>query len=305
MNQKPTSYVLAALGFLPAFAFAVTPILTSVLGTVRQGLTVTITGTSMVQEDRTNWDPFFKTNHPNASGFEGTSPAADGYDTPRTPPDLTYDSSVKLMGSQSIKMHDSGSHTWIQGGASGGNVRWAWQVQGALGTGPGDVYLRTYSRWNYNSWPNQEIKYWWLVGDGINHWLFFNLRPNADHSAPTGVGYYSSGVPGGFTYHNFPQGALQNNRWYLFEFHFRRFGFPPYVLEAWVDNKLVFSVSATDGPNGSGTSLWESNTNYWDTLSNWDGTQWQDAFTVGSARIGPASLIEIGNSLTYNPNNVV
>jgi len=54
-----------------------------------------------------------------------------------------------------------------------------------------------------------------------------------------------------------------------------------------------------------GTSLWESNTNYWDNAFNWDGTQWQDAFTVGSARIGPASLIEIGNSLTYNPNNVV
>ena len=30
MNPKPTSYVLAALGFLPVFAFAVTPILASI-----------------------------------------------------------------------------------------------------------------------------------------------------------------------------------------------------------------------------------------------------------------------------------
>src|SRR5437879_863954 len=107
MNPKPTSYVLAALGFLPAFAFAVTPILTSVLGTVQQGLTVTITGTSMVQEDQSGWVSFFQ-NHPEASGFEGAGTLSSmGYDTAHDA-DWAIDTSVKLMGTQSRRNHSSG-----------------------------------------------------------------------------------------------------------------------------------------------------------------------------------------------------
>src|SRR6267378_4883934 len=107
MNPKPTSYVLAALGFLPVFAFAVTPILTSVLGTVQQGLTVTITGTSMVQEDTSGWVSFFQ-NHTDASGFEGVGNLSSmGYDTAHDA-DWIIDTSVKLMGTNSRRNHSSG-----------------------------------------------------------------------------------------------------------------------------------------------------------------------------------------------------
>src|SRR5882724_6265897 len=98
--------LVAALGFLPGFAFAVTPTVISVAGTVQQGLTVTITGTSMVQEDQSGWVSFFR-NHTDASGFEGTNLTGMGYDTSHSG-DWTADTSVKLFGTKSIRNHSSG-----------------------------------------------------------------------------------------------------------------------------------------------------------------------------------------------------
>src|SRR5271169_1052256 len=95
-------------------AEATTPTLSSVSGTIATGQTLTISGANMVNEDHTNWDSFFSTN-PNASGFEGSSFTSDGYTAPsggvcnpgpsgRCYP-ATYDSTVKLMGNQSVKFH--------------------------------------------------------------------------------------------------------------------------------------------------------------------------------------------------------
>jgi len=310
MNQKPTSYVLAALGLLPAFAFAVTPIPTSVLGTVQQGLTVTITGTSMVQEDRTNWDPWFKTTHPNASGMEGSSPAADGYDSPYSAPDLTYVGDVKLMGTKSMLMHDQGVHTWPPGGGRR-TVIWPAGAGNQAGL-PKDVYFRIYTRWNWNEWPrnggtlgNSELKFWWQGSDlGPGYEVFWNFQPN-NGNAPTRFGYTNESDP--FQWYDIPGGALQNNKWYLIETHavlHNNGNNAPYVVEAWINNQLLFSNSMTRGigPTGAG---WALAVNYWAMSAAFDGYQWNDGMALSSTRIGPASLIEIGNSSTYNPNNVV
>src|SRR6266853_105015 len=294
-NRKIPSYVVAALGFLPVLAFALTPTITGVAGTVGPGQTLTITGTSMVQENTTNWDPLFSGS---AYGFEGSSPAADGYTTSCS--FLSYDSTVKLMGSKSMKMHDSGQHVRQADGSGVGACEWGWAVQAASGQGPADVYLRTYSRWNNTSWPDTDIKYWWM-GNNTGNTIFFNFDPHGDGSAPTTWGFSADGVSAGsFQFFNIPGGAIQNNKWYLFEAHFRRAGFGSYVIEGWIDNQPVFTVPAIAGVGASGISgEWQSDVNYWNTPAGWSSDQWQDGFVVSGTRVGPASLIEIGNCATY------
>ena len=80
-----------------------TPQISSVSGTVAQGNTITISGSYMMDEDKTDWDVFFS-NNPNASSFEGTSPSADGYSA-IGPSGGTYVTDVKVLGSKSIRFH--------------------------------------------------------------------------------------------------------------------------------------------------------------------------------------------------------
>src|SRR5437879_6679830 len=242
MNPKPTLCVLAALGCLPTLAFAITPTITSVSGTVQSGLTLTITGSSMIQEDRTNWDPLFIIN-PNASGFEGLSPIADGYQTNGCP---AYTTAVKLMGSRSINMHNQGQHIRLPDGSGLASCNWQWVIQASLPlTTWQDVYLRSYSRWNNTSWATHDVKYWWTQGGPFGY--FWSFRTNADGSPPTRFGitdpahfanWYEGAIPGG---------AMQNNKWYLFEGHFRTQGSGNYVIELWVDNQLIISQAVASG----------------------------------------------------------
>lgn len=291
----PTPFwrLLTALGCLPALAFAVTPTITGTSGTLQTGQTLTIAGTSMVQEDQTNWDPMFA--NASTSGFEGTSLVADGYTTSGCP---SYTSAVKLMGAQSVNMHDSGQHIRLANGSGLGSCNWQWDVQAARpGTTWTDVYLRTYSRWNNTSWATIDTKYWWIAGG--NNYAFFNLMSNSDGSAPSEFGVLTSGV-GNWVTGLIPGGAIKNNRWYLFEAHFRTAGAGAWVLELWIDNQRILSRSVPDGPSPNPAGWgWESNTNYFDTPAGWVSDQWQDGFAVSKTRVGPASLVEIGNCSTY------
>jgi len=285
---------LAILGCLPTLAFAVTPTVIGITGTIQTGQILTITGTSMIQEDKTSWDPLF-INKPNASSFEGSSLTADGYQTSGCP---TYSTAVKLMGTKSVNMHDAGQHIRLSDGSGLGSCNWQWIVQASLpGSGWTDVYLRTYSRWNNTSWPTIDVKYWWISGG--SQYAFFNLTSHADGSPPTEFGVYSSGL-GTWLQGAIPGGAIQNNKWYLFEAHFRMAGSGNYVLEEWIDNQRILSRSVPDGPSPNPAGWgWESNTNYFNTPAGWSSDQWQDGFAVSRTRIGPASLVEISNCNNY------
>ncbi|MGB4942975.1 MAG: hypothetical protein WBO92_02585 [Candidatus Moraniibacteriota bacterium] len=273
-------------------AQASTPAISTVSGTVTTGQTLTVTGSSLWNQVTTSWDPFFDAS---TSGFEGSSPTADGYADGGCGAGLSYDTSVKLLGSKSIKMHDSGFNDVD----NKGQCPFDYVIQAAAGTGSADVYYRTYSRWDNTSWPTIDHKYWWL-GGGTTY-AFVNFNPTGTGSAPTQWGFLSSGLNGGaFNWYDIPGGAIQNNRWYLLEFHFRRAGTGSYVFEGWIDNQLVFSETSTDGPAANpGGWGWESNSNYWDTPIGWSSDQWQDGFVVSGTRVGPASLVEIGNASDY------
>ena len=84
------------------------------------------------------------------------------------------------------------------------------------------------------------------------------------------------------------------------EAHYRQAGSGNYVIQAWIDNQLIIDSAATSGIGVNASYWgWESNTNYWNTPIGWSSDQWQDGFTVSSSRVGPASLIEIGDSSNY------
>jgi len=301
--------VLAGLACLPVLALAATPTITSVSGTAQTGQILTITGTSMVQEDRTNWDPWFKITHPNASGMEGASPAADGYDTAYSPPNLEYVSNVKLLGSKSMHLHDQGTYSWPTGT---GRPYMVWPQGAGNQSGlPKDVYFRMYTRWNWNEWPrnggsqnNSELKYWWQGSDShpdAENAIFWNFQPN-NGSAPAQFGYEASGDSGGYRLMaNIPSGPIQNNRWYCIETHamLDQGGVnAPYVLEAWIDGTQIINHSASAGIRTTSAG-WAMHVNYWAMTSAFVGDTWDDGMALSSTRVRPASVIEIGNSSDY------
>lgn len=270
-----------------------TPSIANVTGLVQTGQTLTIAGAGMVSEDRSNWDAMFANS--STSGFEGASLPADGYSTSGCP---TYTTQVRLMGAKSINMHDSGQYIHQDNGSGNGSCNWQWPIAASKpGTTWTDVYLRTYSRWNNTSWPTIAAKYWWIGGG--SSYAFFNLITNPDGRAPTQFGVYTSGV-GSWISGAIPGGAIQNNRWYLFEAHFRMAGSGNYVVEGWIDNERIFSGTSPDGPSpNAGNWGWESNTNYFNTPAGWVSDQWQDGFAVSKTRVGPAALVEVSNSANY------
>ncbi len=303
MNPKPTSYVLAALGFLPVFAFAVTPILTSVLGTVQQGQTVTITGTSMVQEDTSGWVSFFQ-NHTDASGFEGAGNLSSmGYDTAHDA-DWTIDTSVKLMGTNSRRNHSSGQAIHDASLAQHGAE---FDIFGTTDMGSAsattDVWFRIYARFAVGAnkeWPN-------TFGGGSNDFKLIGKWPQLGFwmslDVPSSIGVAPSGIrltPNNLnnSYSNGP--TILENRWYCIELK-APIDSNNHVWQIYVDNALVFSKDLGQGINfGAGNQWYGFFTNWYSTSSAFDQFIWTDGLGVkNNGRIGPASLIEIGNSSNY------
>lgn len=264
--------------------------ITTVTGTVSTGNALTITGVKLWDQLTTNWDPFFTAS---AAGFEGANPAANGYTA--SSGDQTYDSSVKLMGSQSMKCVDSGATS--VGSKGGSSFTYIVDISNAQTNT--DAYWRSYVRWNTNEWPDTDIKFWWLGGGAKN--VFVNLNPNGG-AAPTQIGFLATDYNGGsFNWYNIPGGAIQNNVWYLIELHVMKVGAASPVVELWMDNQPLASVSSVSGvsPNPGGWGF-ETNTNWWSTTAGFNYTQYQDGFVINTAsRVGPASLVEIGNSSVY------
>lgn len=276
-----------------------TPTISSVTGTVASGQTLTITGTSMVQQDTTNWDAFFKTTHPNASSFEGASITADGY-LLSADSVLDYTTAVKLLGTKSVHHHGSGSHIRQPDGSGefgAGNFFFR-PAASNPGTTWTDVYFRIYSRWNRNSWPDEDSKFLFameMVSSPRGHrWGF--LFGTFACSIPDAVNYTTT----------WDESQVENNRWYCVEIYSKvstnAVGTDAHIpIKAWVDDVVI--IDNPDVERGFCTNSnslgWNMNTNSYDTNSTWNWDVWQDGLTISSTRVGLASKVEIGNSATY------
>lgn len=260
---------------------AETPTISGVSGTVQSGQILTITGTGMIQEDRTNWDPFFL-NNPGASGFEGPSFLADGW---LGGVKFTYVSDVKLMGQQSALSHHAGAADPI-------NQHTNVSYSNGLSIG-GDLYFRAYLRFKVANgiWADGYHKIFAMYGN-LTETAFLDWLGN-----PSGTAYqriaiitdsdYSASIPGG---------PLQEDRWYCVEFKVPSGTGRNY--KAWIDNRLVLDVDGPWAPAGTAYDM-QFDVNHCCTPTGYSKDNWWDGIAVSNSRVGPASIIEIGSSPDY------
>jgi hypothetical protein len=268
--------LLALLGCVPALGLAATPIVTSVQGLLQTGQIVTVTGTSMVDEDRSNWDPFLA-NNPNASGFEGASFKADGWEGGEA---FTYVTNVRLLGAKSAR-------SFHQGATSSNHTNISYNSKLSIG---GDLYFRAYLRFKVANgiWANNY------------HKIFASYAPNSaflDWIGNGGKPYNRIAlITGTNTYATIPGGTIQENRWYLVEFKIP--SGPPYNYRVWIDNQLLIDRNDSRSPQGTAWDM-QFDINHCCTTSGYSKENWWDGFAVSRTRVGPASLVEIGNSSDY------
>lgn len=305
------SLVLVAMFFtLPFFANAATPTIQNVIGNIQTGQTLTISGASMVNDDRSTWmtSPV-NLQSGNAYGFEGASDQNDGYCSAGNC-DGNYSTNVKLMGNQSIDFHAAGASGANDGGqnlpAQNADPRFV-QVNSMLFTTT-NYYGRFYVRYDMadNAWPSFELKMSstqsgsgqvYVNVDGLVGYPSIPISNNPPTSIrivdPTGYQANAGTMPGGH---------WVSGRWYCVEWRIQTGS--PNAVTVWVDGNQTAQTTWTGswspifyvfGPiNGGATPANFDMHNYFDAM----------AFKT-SSRVYPSSIIEIsgdnGATWKYQP----
>lgn len=268
--------------YAPVMAYAATPAISNVSGTIQTGQVLSITGTNMVNEDKSNWNPFFQ-NNPNASGFEGTSAQADGFSPPNGVYGGTYVTNVKLMGNQSNRFHVAGSCSSV-----GSNL--VDYLYFGLG-GATDIYARTYIRYHTNVWPGMQMKIFLTVGTS-------EYVIGGEGGFPNSLAQYYDGAS--HTVYLPGQVQFQQDRWYSLEVHWKASS--PAHVTVWLDGTQVHDAVPT---STVGMSYWLFGIVNTCGFSNIDMYHWEDGLALSSTRVYPASKIEISNNATYGAGTLV
>lgn len=275
--MKKFLILILALLF-PVVAFSATPTITNVTGTLTSGQTLTISGSNMVQEDKTGWDPLYTSG--TAYGFEGTGPVPDGYQMGGGNAwDPTYTTAHKVIGAKSLSAHGEGANNEPSGPAS--------QIYTISGDEP-EVWVRFYIKFDVmgGTIPTNYMKILTTMGSGGMYYLDVNSE-----------GWFGTWpVPGvGNTRYEFGT-APQEDRWYMVELHWKYS--TPRLYEAYIDGELLLS----------GTNI--DTSDYWYLMIgmiNWEGTTsvfnmntYYDGLVSGQSRVYAASTIEIsGDGTTW------
>ena len=283
--------LLHILFLIPSLAWATTPTVTFVTGTFQKGQTLTLTGTYMMDENKTNWGVAYKTG--TKYGFEGSGYTADGYSNAPdyNPQDRGYDSTVKLMGSNSFKgrIYTPPTSSSCPGDNHSCGLYITLSEDGITGS---DIYVRLYSRW-YSSgagdlWPQSHIKMLDVQGTGTQ--MYFQPNTTGGSRLPTEMNMVYDGAGHPYSVAN----LMTQNRWYCMEARFKWSS--PYNFTAWVDGVQLASV--TPKSVGSYTYVLFNIINAC-KFSGLDLSNWTDAFAVSTSRVYPSSMIEIGNNSDY------
>ncbi|MBI5549765.1 MAG: hypothetical protein HY901_38245, partial [Deltaproteobacteria bacterium] len=235
---------------------------------------------NMVQDSQATWDGFFG-EHPNAYGFEGLSPASDGYHELGATGG-TYVTDVQLMGTKSFKFHSQGA--WPAGPGGLGNHA-AIDPRGTRGDS-GDLWIRFYCRWNLiaGAWPTNYLKVIDSQGGPVNQYYLDIAGASGGQPQNFNATYdsaaHDSPIPGG---------ALKNNRWYTIELHWK--STTPRAYELWVDG--VQLERATPSMNSTVQYLLFGIINLAGTQSSFSLDSWFDGLAFGPSRVYPASTIEV------------
>jgi hypothetical protein len=265
-------------------AHAATPTISNVSGTVNTGQTLTVTGSNMVDENKTGWDDTVM------EGFETTIGLPMAYSGENTGScQITFDTSAnKILGTQSIKFRQHGA--W-----SGAGVGACYVVKYGEDGLMGDRYVSSYIRYDAsaggNEWPDNFMKAFLTVEDPSDDQLY--LQPHMNNGAAPDSWYANTNS----TNYDFdwPYGSMVNNRWYHIEFYYKNSS--PKNLKVWVDGQLMIDVTPTGDSPGLYPELGIINLS--STSSGFDMSMWADRWVTSSNRIYPSSKIEIANSATY------
>jgi hypothetical protein len=258
--------LLIAAGFLgyANLASAATPTISNVSGNIVTGQTVTISGSNLMDEDRTNWINMFKSG--SAYGFEGSSPSGDGYACTGG----TYSSAVKLSGGKSIDYHVSGA----TGSGQLESRCWVYYTDS-------DYWVRGNVRWDATGgWPTNFIKM--MLGEPG-----FYFQPQEGSSLPSKMrmnGFYPA----------IPSGQLESGRWYTIEAHIKRTS--PTIFEGYMDGTFLGTES---GAGGGNTWLEFGIINLSGTPSSFDMHHYWDNLVLSTSRVYPSSIIEVSNNSAY------
>ena len=267
-------YVVSA-----SLAFAASPQINTVIGTIQSGSILTISGQYLMDENRTNWLSQFRSG--TSYGFEGNSYTADGfYEAPDQMVHGTrgYDTNVKLSGNKSI----FGRVTAATKTGAGFNI----SVNGA------ELYERFYTRWHSAGtwkWPSNYIKL--SMAGGMSDMLYVQPAATNGTTLPTRMNIQYNSTEHLYSVSNF----LQDNRWYCVET--RRKTSAPTNFTTWVDGVQVASVSPY--ATGTLTFMFFGMINMCCQGPDFDLTNWIDNYTVSTSRVYPSAVVEIGNGYNY------
>ena len=286
-------FLFAALLFLPGYVSAAAPTISNVFGTVATGQTLTITGMNLVQENPANWISRFKTG--NAYGFEGTSASADGYcDSGSAGVGCagTYDTSVKLAGSKSIKFNITGPYSTYPSYA---------QAYDCFNLYMQTFYFRGYIRYHSSNgvWPDGDLKMLLAAGNsppGLAN-AFVQPGTNSSGTIPNSVIIANTQNGGNQAYYySFP---WQENRWYLFEWQYDNQ--TSHTTTVWIDNKLIGTQSIDSTTQNF---FYMGHITAWSAPANSSLDLNIDNMAISTSRIYGSSTIEISNNATYGQGTI-
>jgi len=277
--------LIIALIFLTAgAAHATTPTISLVSGTVSTGATLTITGSNMMDEDKSGWQSRFTSG--SAYGFEGSTVTADGYYMGGgNVIDPVYDSSVKLSGNKSLKARGQGAWEGPNGPAS------LIYFPGGGGAETGDIWIRKYVRMDIlgGTWPSEYQKI--IDSQGSAGQYYLDTIGNSTFMATWQIGGSNTAH-----YVDAPGGGLQSGRWYAVELHWK--ASPSRIYELYIDNTLMLTGSTMT--TADLTWLLVGLINYGGTSSAFSENVYYDNLAVSSSRIRPSSIIEVsGDGITW------
>ena len=313
MKTKHINYFL--IFFCAFFSFAerssaTTPTISNVAGTISTGQTITIAGSSMINDNSTNWlrNDEYSGSVLDQTYFTGATGAVDDFgwlvDHSGAPNNTSeYDSAVKVMGIQSVKLVDNTSCYDAQ---SCGAI----SLYGSFTTGsttrlPSTYYVSAYVRFN-GTYSDYGQKFYLTVG-GTDQ---FYIQPSClgdgtargwaikDGNWINGAGTFDpSANRGSFTW--------DTNKWHYFEAEIDTTHYSGDRFTIWIDG--IQDTQWTAGGHSGALAMYNEL-----GIPNWDGdplttvvpfTIWVTRYIFSSSRIYPASKIEVGSSSIYGSGN--
>lgn len=281
----------------------------SITGTMSNGNTITISGTNLENPQTTGWRSFW-TADSDRSGFEGTSPAGDGYGVQwglgSTEP--TYVTNVKLMGSKSLYCSIFNTPATALNCPSQNRVSHVTLEAGQVsGTTTEEIWFRAYGRWNTPNgvWTNY-LKWAEIQGTGAsNGGVLFQPANGQNQNPPTQWAWTCNAATPNSVSTSTPYGAFELNRWYCVEAHcICSPTIGNQVFEGWIDGVKMHTRNPAEFHESMRfIGLPIGIINGCHVNGGFHCECWTDGVATSTQRIYPASLVELADSSSYSGAN--